>query len=73
MDANAKRLLAGVLKDVQAQWGLGWEQLGPRLQRALLAEAVLSLINRQDDLVTAESVRRIAVDGWEWANKVSNY
>jgi hypothetical protein len=66
-DKDMARLLIHMREKVLREWGEGFHGLGSRLQRALLAEAVLILAAQQDDDVAAETVRKIIDAGWTFA------
>lgn len=52
---------------VDLEWGASFKLLGARIQRALLAEAILDIAAAQDDdEVGDEAVRRIVTDGHDW-------
>jgi hypothetical protein len=69
------RLLKQARHSVINEWGLcAFERLGDRLQRALLAEAVLDLAALQDDEeVPDATVRRIVIEGQSWARGQAGY
>lgn len=69
------RMLKQARASVINEWGLcAFERLGDRLQRALLAEAVLALAALQDeDDVPDATVRRIVTQGHLWAAAEAGY
>lgn len=69
------RLLKQARRSVINEWGLcAFERLGDRLQRALLAEAVLDLAALQDDEeVPDATVRNIVIEGQSWAREQAGY
>lgn len=70
MDKNIERLLNGCKENVEREWGRKGTALvdlvGPRVYRALLAEAVLRLLNQQDDMIDADTLRKIIENGAYW-------
>lgn len=75
LDAKTSRLLTQVHASVLTEWGRSaFAKLGDRIQRALLAEAVLKIAALQDDDEVADAVvRRIVVEGWNWAMEQAGY
>jgi hypothetical protein len=72
-DKNMERLFKGAKDKVITEWGrAAYEKLGSRIQSALLAEAILILINQQDELTSAEISKRIAIEGWLWVIEETN-
>lgn len=45
---SVERRMKEALKYVKAQWGNGWQRLGPSLQEALIRAEILGEINRLD-------------------------
>lgn len=73
-DKKMAKMLKQAHDSVMTEWGHAFNKLGSRVQRALLAEAVLSLAAMQDDEeVSDAAVRRIVVDGWSWAAEEAGY
>lgn len=65
-----KRLAKATMERVRGEWGRSFDLLGPRLQRAVLAEAVLSIANTRDG-GEDDPVRRILTDGLAWAHETT--
>jgi hypothetical protein len=66
MEERYTRLFKTIRDRVITEWGRGWDNLGVRLQRALLAEALVDLLIAQDEDVSAERVREILDAGHAW-------
>lgn len=72
-DKNLERLFKNAKDEVITEWGrAAYEKLGSRIQSALLSEAILVLINRQDESLSPEVAKRIATDGWLWVVEETN-
>lgn len=62
------RLLAQAEEAAVREWGKpAFDRLGPRLQRALLCEAVLSLVDAQDESIDPVRIRELVAEGYAWA------
>jgi hypothetical protein len=72
-DKNMERLFKGAKDKVITEWGRSaFEKLGSRLQSALLAEALVILVNAQDESIAPETVKRIITEGWLWVIEETN-
>lgn len=61
---GADRLMNFARKSVEREWAGNQRKLGTRLERALLAEEVLRLLSIQDESVSDQRVRQLAIDGY---------
>ncbi len=62
-----KAVAAQAKAKIDAEWGRTFAMIGPRFQRAVMAEAATIIAATQDDeAVSAEVVRRIVTEGWAW-------
>lgn len=69
-----ERIFKQILEEVYREWSRpAFEKLGDRVQRALLAEAVLAWANRQDESVSAERIREVIDAGQTWAYELTEY
>lgn len=59
---------------ITREWGPAFAMMGPRIQRAIMAEAVMIIAaSWPEGMVTDEMARRIVKEGWAWASKESGY
>lgn len=63
------RRLKDLSKAILAKWGVAWDQLGPELQAAIRAQAVLQLCCAQDESIKPENLRALMEEGLDWANR----
>ena len=56
------RLFKIAYSNAKREAGVGWDLLGPRIQRALVAESALGVISGQDAELSGDSLRRV-IDG----------
>lgn len=61
------RRLKDLDKRIKAEWGPGWDKLGPALQAAVRAQAVLTLVYAQDDSTDHIRLRALIEEGRAWA------
>lgn len=59
---SVERRMKEALKYVKAQWGNGWQRLGPSLQEALIRAEILGEINRLDGAGTDPVFYRTLVE-----------
>jgi hypothetical protein len=64
-DRNIEALFKGARERVDREWGRAFDMLGPDLQRAVLAQAVLSTVNFPYE-VDAATLQRIIREGMAW-------
>ena len=56
---------------IKADWGPAFAKLGPELQAAVRAQAILFLLVAQDEDIAADRLRLLIEEGSAWANQVS--
>lgn len=71
---TAQHVAAQAMERITREWGSAFALVGPRMQRAIMAEAVVIIAATQHEgMVTDAMVRRIVKDGWTWAVEESGY
>jgi hypothetical protein len=72
VDENVARLMQNVEENVRKEWGSAFDNLGVRMQSALLAERLLILSSQQDESVDPTRIVQIIRDGWTWIVEETN-
>lgn len=58
------RLMKFAEKAVEREWQGNQRKLGTRIERALLAEEILRLLTMQDEEVSSDRVRELAIESY---------